>query len=370
MRLSDFNFINVDSKEIENKAITYYEKYTGESLPVGDAKRHILQAVAYIAVVMANNINTTGKLNLLKYTYGTALDELGDLLSVKRLDEEYATTTLKFTLSNAQQTDIVIPKGTRVTAEGKIFFSTDEDLIITSGATSGTVTASATVAGEIGNGFVEGQITKIVDGVPYVYSVTNMTESTDGRDVETDAEYKERIRLAPFSYSTAGAKEAYNYLALSANPNVGDVDTFRTDAGSVTVAIVKTDGTLPGTDDDVLIDVKNAVNEKTARPLTDNVTVVAAKAVNDTINVTYYINKENSATVDTIRAEIENAVDVYALWQTTKIGRDINPDRLRKEMYNAGAYKVEITAPTEKTVNDGEVAQFTDIKITYGGLKD
>lgn len=368
--MSDFNFVEIDSKEIENKAINYYESYTGESLPVGDAKRHILQAVAYVATIMLNSINTTGKQNLLEYTFGTALDELGKLFNVSRLNEEYAKTTLEFTLSNAQATAVVIPKGTRVTAEGNIFFATDEDLTIASGATSGIVTATATAAGEVGNGFVKGQITKIVDGVPYVYSVTNTTDSTDGRNVETDNEYKERIRLSPFSYSTAGAKEAYNYLALSANPNVGDAETFQTDAGCVTVAIVKTDGTLPEANGEILKDVENAVNDKTARPLTDNVTVVAAKAINDTIDVTYYINSEDSTKAEIIKTEVKNAVDAYALWQTTKIGRGINPDRLRKEMYNAGAYKVEIAAPTETIVNKGEVAQFTDIKITYGGLKD
>jgi hypothetical protein len=66
----------------------------------------------------------------------------------------------------------------------------------------------------------------------------------------------------------------------------------------------------------------------------------------------------------------EKAVNDYTLWQTTKIGRDINPDRLRNLMYNAGAYSVTVTAPTETFVNDGEVAQFTDVKITYGGLKE
>lgn len=370
MKLSDFNFVKVDGQQIQKDIINFFESYTGETLSVGDARRQFLQGVAYVIAIVMSSINITGKENLLQYSYGKRLDELGQLLGVTRLEAEASKVTLQFTLSNAQPTEIEIPQGTRATADGNIFFTTDEALIIPSGSIKGEVTATATVTGEIGNGYIEGQISKIVDGVPYVGAVINTTTSTDGRDEETDEDLKERIRIAPFSFSTAGAKEAYNYLALTANPNVGDVETFRTDAGSVTVAIVKKDGTLPETDDEVLTDVANAVNDKTARPLTDNVTVTAATPVNDTINVTFYVGKEDSAVASEIQADVTNAVNEFALWQTTKIGRDINPDRLRKLMYNAGAYVVEITTPTAQAVNNGEVAQFTDIKVNYGGIKD
>lgn len=369
--MNEFNFVEIDSAETTQKLINYFEDYTGISLPVGDARRQLLNGIAYAVVILINNINITGKNNLLRFATGQALDELGNsLYSITRLDAEPATVELKFTLSNAQATAVEIPKGTRATADGNIFFATDENLIIASGVTSGNVTATATVAGEVGNGLIAGQINNLVDGVPYVGAVTNVTDSKNGRDIETDNEYRERIRIAPFSFSTAGAKEAYKYLALSANSNVGDADPYRTSAGSVTVAIVNKDGTLPDAESEIMKDVENACNAKSARPLTDNVTVAAATAINDTIDVTYYIGADDSATAAQIQAQVENAVNEYILWQTTKIGRNINPDRLRNLMYTAGAYSVTVTAPTERVVNDGEVAQFTSKKVTYGGLKE
>lgn len=368
--MSNFNFVDVDSVAIEKDLINYFEEYTGESVSAGDARRQVLQAILYAAVVMTNNIDITGKNNLLRFAFGNALDELAAFWGVERLDAKAAKVKLKFYLSNAQATAIEIPKGTRATADGKIFFATDEILVIPSGSVDGIVEATATVAGEIGNGFVVGQISKVVDGVPYVGGVTNIEVSTDGRDIENDEDLRERIRIAPFSFSTAGAKEAYKYLALSANPNVGDVDAYRTSAGCVRLAIVKKDGTLPEAGDDVLTDVENACNDRTARPLTDNLTVAPATAVNDTVDVTFYISTEDSATAPTIQAEVEKAVNEYILWQTTLIGRDINPDQLRSRMYKAGAYSVTVTAPTEKAVNDGEVAQFTSVKVTYGGIKE
>lgn len=368
--MNDINFVEVDSEKITRDLINHFEEYTGESLPIGDARRQFLQGMAYVIVMLFNSIDITGKGNLLRYATGAALDALGELFGVKRLDAEPSTVTLKFTLSNAQATSVTIPQGTRATADGKIFFATNQDLEIPSGGTNGTVTATATVAGEIGNGFVAGQITSIVDGVAYVGAVINTTDSANGRDIESDDDLRERIRIAPFSFSTAGAEEAYKYLALSSNVNIGDVQAFSESAGTVNITVVKKDGTLPEVGDEILTDVENACNAKTARPLTDNVIVSPATPILDMISIEYYISAEDSARADSIQEAVNNAVAEYKLWQTTKIGRDINPDRLRKLVLNAGADSVTINTPTAQAINDGEVAQFSTVDIAYKGLKE
>lgn len=368
MKLNDLNFVEINSEKITNDLINFYEEYTGESLPTGSEKRIFLQGISYVIVGILNNINATGKRNLLRYADGIFLRALGELLGVEELTPEAAKTTLQFTLSNAQVADIVIPQGTRVTADGSIFFATDEELTIKSGVLNGTITATATVTGTQGNGFVIGQINKIVDGVPYVASVTNTTESADGRDLETDNEYRERTRLAPHAFSTAGAENAYKYLAYSANINVGDVGVHNPSDGVVQIAIVKKDGTIPETGDEILTDVENACTPKTARPLTDKVVVLGAAPVEDNIEIKYFIHSEDSADVTKIQEAVTKAVAEYKLWQTTKIGRDINPDRLKKLVLNAGADSVEIIAPVATEILDGEVAQFGNVTITYGGM--
>lgn len=365
--MSVYENLMTSSEDIMQNLISNFEEYTGETLTTGNEKRQFLQGFAYVLAVVLNNINETAKQNLLRYAIGEPLAGLGDLFGVVALEAEPATVTLQFTLSSAQAASVTIPKGTRATADGNIFFATDEDLTIVSGENIGTVTATATVAGAIGNGFVKGQITNIVDGVPYVGSVTNTTESKYGRDAETDEEMRERMRLAPFSYSTAGAEEAYRYFALSANVNIGDVQPYRTSAGCVTIALVNKDGTLPDADGDIVNDVKNACSAKNVRPLTDNLTVQPATAIESSIDVSYYISTENNAKVTEIKEAVEAAVEEYRLWQTTKIGRDIDPDKLKTRMYNAGAEKVVITSPIETTVNDGEVAQFKTVNVKYNG---
>lgn len=79
----------------------------------------------------------------------------------------------------------------------------------------------------------------LVDGVNYVATVANTTESGGGADVEDDDSLRERIRMAPLAFSTAGPAGAYEYFAMSADPSVGDVYVVRLSPGVVGIYVVK-----------------------------------------------------------------------------------------------------------------------------------
>ena len=64
---------------------------------------------------------------------------------------------------------------------------------------------------------VVGQINTLVDPIAYISSVSNTTASTGGTDTEDDENYRERIQLAPESFSVAGSEGAYIYWARSAH---------------------------------------------------------------------------------------------------------------------------------------------------------
>lgn len=63
-------------------------------------------------------------------------------------------------------------------------------------------------------------------------------------------------------------------------------------------------------------------------------------------------------------------IDQYIDWQTSKLGRDINPDTLRQLMLSAGwedqsisgVLSVEITSPGKKELDSTEVAVFSGRK--------
>ena len=60
----------------------------------------------------------------------------------------------------------------------------------------------------------------------------------------------------------------------------------------------------------------------------------------------------------------------YQIWQSSRIGRDINPDELTARLLDAGAKRVRIREPVFQTVGATALAQCTSVKAVYGGLED
>ena len=88
------------------------------------------------------------------------------------------------------------------------------------------------------------------------------------------------------------------------------------------------------------------------------------------VNLTYYINRSDSARAVAIQAAVAQAVEEYKTWQRT-IGRDVNPSQLAAMVMEAGAKRVTVTAPTFAAVAATKVAALTgSATVTYGGLED
>ena len=377
-------FTEIDSEKIVSELVTQFEEVLGETLQPSDERRIFLNQLAQVIVGIKNSINDTGNQVLLRYARGKSLEAIGEMFGVSRLLAQYSKCTLRFTLSDEQVVNVVIPRGTRATPDGSIYFATDEDLIITAGATTGEVTATATVVGKANNGFIAGQIKYIVDNVQFLSSVSNTTVSAGGTDSEDDNSLRERIRLVHESYSTAGCADGYIYWAKSANIDVGDVEVYSpvndstlteeqrsAGAGEVYIYILKADSSVPKADDLLLKEVYNSVNAKDKRPLTDKVTVLPPTKTNYSIDLSYYISEEDELRSTEIQKNVTEAINEYVKWQSEKIGRDINPDRLRLLLLNAGASRVVMTSPTFVALNNRHVAALNgEIKASYAGISE
>lgn len=70
------------------------------------------------------------------------------------------------------------------------------------------VAATCTETGSAGNGLTAGELSTMVDPVPYVASVANTATTEGGAEIESDADLAERVFLAPGAYSTAGQRTA------------------------------------------------------------------------------------------------------------------------------------------------------------------
>lgn len=265
----NLDLIDVDSSTIYNEVVTGLEQSVGEPLYPGDERRIFAEALVAVLVAYVSKANDAARQTLLRYARGQVLDAIGERLGVERIDASPATTTLRFTLSAAQQVAITIPEKTRVTADGTLYFQTDAALVIPSGELTGEVTASCTTPGTDGNGIGVGRITTIVDLQPYVQSVTNLTATSGGDegepyDTDGDDRFRERVRLAPNRLSTAGPEEAYVYWALTADPDIIDVAAFSDEFDDVIEAPVQTGGKVYIGGDLLQPEVLLSVNDKTS----------------------------------------------------------------------------------------------------------
>lgn len=338
------------------------------TLPLASPHRMILQAAAVQIYQAMQYIDRAGKQNLLKYAYADYLDNLALLKGVTRLPAAAATVTIRFTLSMERDSVTVIPQGTRVSAGGDVYFAVDEYTEVPAGTLKADVPATCGVAGTVGNGFGIGELTTLVDPIPFVASVSNTTVSAGGADVESDSNLAERIYLAPGAYSTAGPELSYLYHAKAYSPAVGDVVASNDhEAGKVHIIFLQADGSSPGPE---LIDgLRQYLMDGNVRPMTDLVEVSAPEDVAYSIDLTYYINQSDSSRALAIQTAVTAAVAEYQRWQRA-IGRDINPSKLVALVMAAGAKRVEVTAPAYTPVNDTSVPALSgEARVTYGGLE-
>ena len=370
--LEDIIFAEKSADETEQEVITFYETLSGRTLAKGDPIRLFLETLILIIIHQRSLIDYAAKQNLLAYAEGDYLDHIGALLEVMRLEASHAMTTLKFTLSEAQSTVVTIPKGIRVSpGGGNILFETLQAVEVPIGKREVTVTAQCTAAGTAGNGFVAGQIRRIVDPFPLELSVTNTTASYGGTDKENDENYRERIHIAPESFSVAGPRGAYDFYARSAHNDIADVAIVGPpdiEPGYVKIYPLMTGGELPS--DEILSAVLETCNADDIRPLTDCVSVHAPEIVNYSLNVKYYIDRAKATQSAELQTAIEASVRDWVMWQRSKLGRDINPSELNHRMIAAGAKRTEIISPAFTVLKAWELAVSESTAITFGGLED
>lgn len=367
-KLPKLTFAESDPEVVDAKILTTVEALLGRKLARADPLRLFLRGIEALMVQQRLLIDEAAKQGLLAYATGTNLEHLGVLVGTDRLQADAATVKMVLTLSAMRETSTVIPKGTRFTPGDGIYFALDEDTVIVAGKTSVEAQATCTVTGTSGNDYAAGEISKIVDNVPFLASAVNRTTSAGGADVEDDDSYRERIHEAPEKFSTAGPTGAYEYHAKQASALIADVFVTSPSPGCVDVLPLLKGGIIPG--EEVLEKVAEHLNDRKIRPLTDNVTVKAPEAVDYDIAVSYWIDREDATDADTIAKAAEAAVQDFVSWQKSKLGRDINPTELYYRLRAAGVKRAAITSPEYTAITREQVAVAKNVKTTFEGMED
>ena len=268
--LPDVSFIENDTLDamMQRLVANYerrYKEVTGQTVSLGaaDPVRVQLYAIALDLFQIEQYVDRAGKQDLLKYSYGEFLDNLAGNRRVTRQQATAARTTIRFTLSAVRDYAIGIPAGTRATNGDGVYFMTEEYAEAAAGAEFVDVDAICTEVGIKGNNFLKGQINVLVDPLPYIESIANITDTSGGTDLEDDTSLAERTYLAPSGYSTAGPQDAYTYWAKTYNTDIGSVRPVSIQAaGKATIYILMRDGKLPG--DEVIEGLQRWAKSSTA----------------------------------------------------------------------------------------------------------
>lgn len=218
---------------------------------------------------------------------------------------------------------------------------------------------------------------------------------------ELDDDYRERITLAPGSFSVAGPEAAYIFHARSASGDVLDASAISpkpsdiralvldvlaahaatpallTDMeqaldaakwpGEVIVSVLSRNGS--GQADNKLIEaVASRVNEDGVRPLTDFVTVTSADIVAFKVRAKLwsYAGPDSSVAMDAARKQL----DKY-LANSRRLGRSITISGLYASLHVAGIQKVELYEPAANVEISATQAAFcasSDVRLEYGGV--
>jgi phage-related baseplate assembly protein len=336
-------FIERDLQVIVDEMVADYETRTGRILQPAQVERLLINAFAYREALVREKIQYAATQNLVDFASAPVLDYLGALVGVTRLAASSATVTVEFTLV-AGHGGVTIPQGTRVsTTDGLAVFRTQVDVIVAPGVTTASTQAENVTEGTAGNGYGVGTITLILDPQAFLSAVTNTDISGGGAEQEQDEPLRERIKLAPGSFSNAGSRGAYEFFSLSASPSISDVAILGPPdiaPGQVEIYPLMADGSV--TPLTVLDAVDAAVNSEKVRPLTDTVTVIPPTRVDYdiSVNVTVYTDADSVS----VQTSIEERLAAFALAKRQQLGQDIMIAQIVAQCMVEGVYTVNVTA--------------------------
>jgi phage-related baseplate assembly protein len=288
---------------------------------------------------------------------------LGALVGVTRLPASKAVAAATFTLVDGHG-GVTIPAGLRVaTTDGQAVFQLQSSIDVLAGINTATGTLEAQDAGAGANGIAAGFISQILDPQPYLSAVASTETSAGGAETETDEAMRERIKLAPASYSTAGSREAYVFHASTASAAIIDVEVQTPAPGFVDIYPLVLGGATPTP---ILEAVEAAVNDEKIRPLTDTVTVISPAQVAYDLEVALVLYED--AIEAATEAAATAALQAYADAKARGLGQDVVLSQIVAAASVAGVYSASVVLPAaDVVVGTSQVAALGTLTVTVTG---
>ena len=195
-----------------------------------------------------------------------------------------------------------------------------------------------------------------LDHLAAFYGVTRlMDESDEGLRVRT----RQRI----IGFANAGGAAHYRYWALSASPDVADVEVDSPEPGRVRISVLAKgeEETVP---DAVLEAVRAVVLRDDIRVLTDTVEVVAAELIPVTVTARIWLYPDTPlAAFEAIAPRFKDALAAQS-----GLGWDLTPSWVIGELQRPGVHKVELHSPTtDIRANANQAVRLMHLNLEFAG---
>ena len=162
-------------------------------------------------------------------------------------------------------------------------------------------------------------------------------------EMENDTDLRQRVQLAPQSFSVAGPEGAYRSHARAAHGRVLDASATSPEEGEVRVTVLAREGDGTATPD-LLAKVEAALRSEDIRPLTDYVTVQSAAILPyDVVAILHLFPGPDSSVVV---AEALRRLAIY-VEACHRLGRVVARSGLDAALHVAGVERVELLYPAE-----------------------
>lgn len=194
-----------------------------------------------------------------------------------------------------------------------------------------------------------------LDHLAALYGVTRLME-------ETDEALRLRTRQRIIGFANAGGAAHYRYWALSASPDVADVEVDSPEPGRVRISVLaKGEETVP---DAVLEAVRAVVLRDDIRVLTDTVEVVAAELLPVTVTARIWLYPDTPlAAFEAIAPRFKDALAAQS-----GLGWDLTPSWVIGELQRPGVHKVELHSPTtDIRANANQAVRLMHLNLEFAG---
>ena len=195
-----------------------------------------------------------------------------------------------------------------------------------------------------------------LDHLAAFYGVTRLAD-------ETDEALRLRTRQRIIGFANAGGAAHYRYWALSASPEVADVEVDSPEPGRVRISVLAK-GEEQTVSNAVLDAVRAVVLRDDIRVLTDTIEVVPAELITVTVHARLWLYPD--APMETLSA-IE-AVFAFTLAACAGLGWDLTRSWIVGQLQRAGVHKVELLSPTtDIRVAANQAVRLLSLNLEFAG---